>query len=113
MRFIGQMWTNTFENFNGLNEGLQGATPPGGDDADWSQPRKYPAITYHDLRFEWNVARGNAGVGRDLRFYVGIDNVFDQNPPLGADVGATGAGANRSIYEYRGRNFYAGFRARF
>jgi outer membrane receptor protein involved in Fe transport len=113
LRFIGPMSTNTFENFapDGLNLGFNpGATPVGGDDADWSTPRKYPAITYHDLRFEWNVARGNASnLSRDLRFYVGVDNVLDRMPPLG--VTATGAGS--AIYEFRGRNFYAGFRARF
>lgn len=109
MRFIGPMYVNTYENFNGLNAGLTGATPPGGDDADYSSIRKFPAVTYHDLRFEWNVARGNASnIARDLRFYVGVDNVLDQMPPLGNT--ATGLGA---IYQFRGRNFYAGFRARF
>ena len=109
MRFIGPMYINLWEDYNGINTGLLGATPPGGGNADWSEPRKYPAITYHNLRFEWNVARGPAGIGRDLRFYVGIDNVLDQYPPLGA----TGTGAFSSIYDYRGRSFYAGFRARF
>ena len=110
LRFIGPMWTNTFENFNELNTGLVGATPPGGDDADWSDPRKYPAITYSDIRFEWNILHGNSrGLGNDLRFYFGVDNVLDQMPPLGAT--ATGVGS--AIYEYRGRSYYAGFRARF
>lgn len=110
MRFIGPMYVNTYENFNGINAGLVGETPAGGDDADYSSIVKYPAVTYHDLRFEWNVARGNAsGLGRDVRFYVGVDNLLDQMPPLGST--ATGAGS--AIYEFRGRNYYAGFRARF
>ena len=85
MRYIGQMWANTYEDFNGLNDGLHGATPPGGDNADYAEPRKYPAVTYHDLRFEWNVGHpGTVGLGPgDLRFYVGVDNVLEQIPPLG------------------------------
>jgi outer membrane receptor protein involved in Fe transport len=110
LRYIGPMWTNTFENFNELNTGQPGATPPGGDDADWSEPRKYPAVTYSDLRFEWNILGGDArNVGHELRLYFGVDNIFNQMPPLGAT--ATGVGS--AIYEYRGRSFYGGFRARF
>ena len=56
MRFIGSQYLNAFEDYNGLNAGLPGATPPGGANADLSEPRKYPAITYHNLRFEWNVS---------------------------------------------------------
>jgi len=110
MRFIGPMWVNNFEDFNELNTGQQGATPPGGNDADWANVRRYPAITYHDLRFEWNLTRGSAGnLGRDIRFYFGVDNLLDQMPPLGL----TGTGAGSAIYEFRGRNYYAGVRARF
>jgi len=107
--FIGPMYANLWEDYNGLNAGLNGATPPGGGNADWSEPRKYPSVTYHNVRIEWNVSRGDAGIGRDLRFYVGIDNILNQYPPLGA----TGTGAFSSIYDYRGRSFFAGFRARF
>jgi outer membrane receptor protein involved in Fe transport len=109
MHFIGPMYANLYEDTHGLNAGLNGATPPGGGNADWSEPGKYPAITYHNIRFEWNLSQGNAGIGRDLRFYFGVDNVLNQYPPLGA----TGTGAFSSIYDYRGRSFYAGFRARF
>lgn len=108
MRFIGEMWVGAFESFNELNTGQPGATPPGGDDADFANIREFPIVTYHDLRFEWNVARGG-GLGRDLRFYFGVDNLFDQMPPLGS----TAIGAGSAIYDFRGRNFYAGFRARF
>lgn len=108
MRYIGPMWTNLYENFNGINEGQPGATPPGGGDADWSSPRKYPEIFYHDIRLEWNVAN-NVGPADELQFYFGVDNVFNTRPPLGS----TATGANSSIYDIRGRNFYGGFRARF
>ena len=47
--------------------------------------------------------------GPNLNFYVGVDNVLDRMPPLGST--ATGAGS--AIYNFRGRNFYAGARARF
>jgi outer membrane receptor protein involved in Fe transport len=108
LRYIGPMYVNLYEDFNGLNEGLPGATPAGGGDADYADVRKYKAVTYSDLRFEWDVQHGE-GKGGDLRFYGGVDNVFKQQPPLGST--ATGAGS--AIYEFRGRNFYAGFRARF
>jgi outer membrane receptor protein involved in Fe transport len=108
LRYIGPMYVNLYENFNGLNQGLPGATPAGGGDADYADVRKYKTVTYSDLRFEFNILHGN-GKGGDLRFYGGVDNVFNQQPPLGST--ATGAGS--AIYEFRGRNFYAGFRARF
>ena len=57
------MYPNVYEDYNALNTGLAGATPPGGGNADWSEPRKYPAITYHNLRFEWNV-RGSPSLYR-------------------------------------------------
>jgi outer membrane receptor protein involved in Fe transport len=115
MRFIGPMYLNVWEDYNGINAGLNGATPPGGGNADWAEPRKYPAITYHNIRFEWNMSHGTAGIGRDLRFYVGIDNVLNQYPPLGA-TGTSGSATpliGTQIYDYRGRSFFAGFRARF
>jgi hypothetical protein len=113
MHFIGPMYVNTYENFNGLNAGQIGETPVGGDDADFYSSHKYPTVTYSDIRMEWNVA-GRGSVlggdrGTDLRFYVGVDNVFNRLPPFGST--ATGVGS--AIYDYRGRNYYAGFRARF
>jgi outer membrane receptor protein involved in Fe transport len=114
MHFIGPMYVNTYENFNGLNAGQPGATPVGGDDADYFSSQKYPTVTYSDFRFEWNVGSLTGGGlhgdrSTDLRFYFGVDNVFNRLPPLGST--ATGAGS--AIYDYRGRNFYGGFRARF
>ena len=113
MHFIGPMYVNTYENFNGINAGQVGETPVGGDDADYYSSHKYPTVTYSDIRFEWNVA-GTGSVlggdrGTDLRFYFGVDNIFNRFPPFGST--ATGAGS--AIYDYHGRNYYAGFRARF
>ena len=63
---------------------------------------------YHDIRL-------NVDIARDFSFSFGVDNLFNRNPPLGL----TGLGpallatGDSSIYSVRGRNFYAGFRARF
>ena len=42
--------------------------------------------------------------------FVGVDNVLNKGVPQGATT-ATGSGS--AIYSFRGRNLYAGFRARF
>jgi outer membrane receptor protein involved in Fe transport len=99
MRYIGKQVVNLWEDFNGLPTGN---TPPGGNDADWADIRYYPSVLYHDFRI-------NVEVARDYSFYVGVDNAFDRAPPLGL----TGTGAGSGIYSIRGRNFFAGFRARF
>jgi len=101
LRYIGSMLLTTFESFNGLN-GL----PPGNLDA--ISPTKYPDVTYSDLRFEWDI-ENSTGLGDELQFYVGVDNVFNKLPPLGT----TATGVGTAIYDYRGRAFYSGFRARF
>jgi outer membrane receptor protein involved in Fe transport len=101
MRYVGSMWVNAYEDFNSL----QGRDP---ENADYASIQKYPAVFYHDLRFEWNI-QDSAGFGKELKFYVGVDNVFAKHPPLGST--ATGAGS--AIYDYRGRAFYTGVRTRF
>lgn len=101
MHYIGPMYTGAWENNNGIN-----GFPPANDDA--ISPQKYPAITYNDIRFEWNI-NNRVGFADSLRFYFGVDNIFDRHPPLGTT--ATGAGS--SIYDIRGRSYYAGIRARF
>lgn len=105
LRFIGPQFTSTFENFRANNAGVTGQTglPL---NSDVVNVISYPAITYHDLRVDFQVA----GSGKNsLNFSVGVDNLFNQNPPLG--LAATGAGS--AIYSIRGRNFFAGFRAKF
>jgi outer membrane receptor protein involved in Fe transport len=99
--YIGAMWVNAYEDFNVL----QGRPP---ENSDYADIRKFPAVTYHDIRVEWNV-KGVGGLTKDLKFYFGVDNIFNKLPPLGSI--ATGAGS--AIYDIRGRNFYGGFRARF
>ncbi len=100
MRYIGPMFLSVYEDYFSLN-----GNPPG--NLDFADRNKYPAVFYHDLRFEWDVNK-EAG-GPNLNFYVGVDNLLDRMPPLGST--ATGAGS--AIYGFRGRSFYAGARARF
>ncbi|HEX8578080.1 MAG TPA: TonB-dependent receptor [Allosphingosinicella sp.] len=109
-RYLGKMVTSTYENFFPLDSACSAAVPPVCPplNADAIEPRFYPAVVYHDLRLDIAVKKGSEG-DRDLNFYVGVDNIFDKQPPLGTT--ATGAGS--AIYNIRGRNYYAGFRARF
>ncbi|SOB78784.1 TonB-dependent Receptor Plug Domain [Sphingomonas guangdongensis] len=105
LRFIGEQYLVAYESVNGGINGL----PPSNIDA--AEPNTYPIITYSDLRFEWDTGwtqeqtRGAKG----LLFYAGVDNVFNQLPPLGT----TATGVGTAIYDYRGRSFYAGARVRF
>jgi hypothetical protein len=107
-RYIGRQATNLYEDFfplPGATNPLTGATPP--NDADWADIRFYPSVLYHN-------ARVSVDVGRDFNFYFGnfyfgVDNFTNRAPPLGL----TGVGAGSGIYNVRGRNFYAGARARF
>ncbi|HEY5721997.1 MAG TPA: TonB-dependent receptor [Allosphingosinicella sp.] len=102
-RYIGKQVVNAYEDFfavPGATSPLNGSTPP--FDADWADIRFYPSVMYHD-------ARVGIEVGKDLNFYFGVDNFMDKEPPLGL----TGVGAGSGIYRVRGRNYYAGFRARF
>ncbi|MBA3666199.1 MAG: TonB-dependent receptor [Sphingomonas sp.] len=107
MSYIGPMWTGFYEDFNSL----QGRPPQNEDFADI---RKYPAVFYHDVRFEW--AMGPGGIGRAMNFFVGVDNLLDTDPPLGLQGNGerlAGGGNGSPIYRTRGRNYYAGFKARF
>ena len=94
------MYVGAWENFNGIN-----GVGPANEDA--TEPQKYPAILYSDLRLEWNLENG--GRKDAFQFYAGVDNVTNQAPPLGS----TATGVGTAIYDFRGRTFYTGFRARF
>ncbi len=100
MRYIGPMYVTVYEDLYPLND-----LPPA--NLDYADELFYPDIFYHDVRFSIDVAKD--GEGKSLNFYGGVDNLLATKPPLGST--ATGAGS--AIYNFRGRSFYAGFRARF
>ena len=101
MRYIGPMFFNGFATLFPLN----GQVPT---DVDAFPDTKFNSVMYHDLRVDFDIAEDSNG--NQARFYVGVDNVLDKGVPQGATT-ATGGGS--AIYSFRGRNFYAGFRARF
>ena len=112
LRYIGPMYVGNFEDFNELDTACSPAgCPP--NDADWADSRQFPAVFYQDIRLQWDT--GPMGMVRNVQLYGGIDNIFDRHPPFGTT--ATGAGpaavGATSIYDIRGRNFYAGIKARF
>lgn len=98
---IGTQYVNTYEDFNSVG----GRAP---ENADYAAIMKYPVVTYHALRLQWDL-EDSEGKPTGYQFYAGADNIFNQRPPLGST--ATGEGS--AIYDIRGRNLYAGFRARF
>lgn len=62
----------------------------------------YPSVTYSDIR-------ASARIDDKHTFFLGVDNLFDELPPL--DL--LGDGAGSAIYPNMGRFFYAGFTASF
>ncbi len=95
MRYLGPAVVNFYEDLYGFQ-----GNPP--ENADYSLPAKYPSVFYHNVKLGLDV-------GKDYTFYLGVENLTDQRPPLGA----TGVGAFTGIYEPRGRYFYAGATAKF
>lgn len=78
---------------------FQGRAPQNLD--DFSVPF-YPDVLYIGAKLGFDVNdRSN--------FYIGVDNLTDRLPPLGA----TGIGAGSAIFDNVGRRFYAGVTARF
>jgi outer membrane receptor protein involved in Fe transport len=92
LRYIGEQLTSAYEDFYSV-QGRPAQNPY------YSNIRNYPAITYHDIRLAIDVDKKTS-------FYFGVDNVINQNPPLGL----TGIGGGSGIYDNRGRFFYAGFK---
>ena len=89
-RYIGKQTIGTFEAQNSL----QGRPP---ENADQYPQVYYPQITYSDVQFGFKS-------NDNLRFYLGVDNVFDQLPPFGID----GTSEGGAIFDNIGRFFYAG-----
>lgn len=101
LRYIGPMFFNGYNTLFPLN----GLAPT---DVDAFPDTKFPSVMYHDVRIDFDIGKDSNNA--ESRFFVGVDNVLDKGVPQGATT-ATGSGS--AIYSFRGRNFYAGFRARF
>ena len=101
LRYIGPQLTSTYENFNALNSQLA-------LNADAFDIQSYGSVLYHSVRFDYGVLARD-GKHSDYNFFVGVDNLLNRNPPLGS----TATGAGTAIYSIRGRNFFAGVRAKF
>lgn len=99
-RYIGPMLTTLYEEQFELN-----GNPPANPDR--FSILEYPEIMYHGFRLAWQV-EDEAG-DPSFEFTVGVDNVFNEEPPFGL----TGLGDGSAIYDPIGRRFFAGVRALF
>jgi outer membrane receptor protein involved in Fe transport len=114
MHYIGPMYLNFFEDFRPLPAACpEGQTTPGvggcpPNNADYADVHKYPAITYHGLRIQWDTGPA-FGTLKNIQVYAGVDNVLDKHPPYGL----TGTGAGSAIYDVFGRKFYGGIKVRY
>jgi outer membrane receptor protein involved in Fe transport len=93
--------------------GVASTCPP--INADFATPLKFPVITYHGLRVQWDTGPA-FGTLKNIQVYAGVDNVFDRHPPLGITGTGTGPVAtigNAGIYDVFGRKFYGGIKVRY
>jgi outer membrane receptor protein involved in Fe transport len=95
LRYIGKMLITSAEDIFGV-----AGMPP--QNKDFAPTTFYGSTTYSDVRVAYDP-------NRQWNFYVGVDNVTDNLPPLGL----TGTGGGSGIYDARGRFFYGGARWRF
>jgi outer membrane receptor protein involved in Fe transport len=120
--FIGPMWVDLFEDWNPLPAACPaGQTTPGiggcpPNNADFADVQKYPAYSYHSIRFQWDT--GPALHLKNIQVYGGVDNIFDRHAPFNLPPGGSLAsdritGGQTAIYDARGRNFYAGIKLRY
>ncbi len=102
LRYLGKMALDAAENYLTV----QNRAP---QNADFADRLRYPSVIYHDVRAGYDFTNA-------LNAYVGIDNVTNKDPPLGL-IGSTSATspttAQSSIYNVRGRFFFAGARYKF
>ncbi len=71
------------------------------NNADSVDRKWLPEVFYHDIRI-------GIDVGNDFRFYAGVNNLLDRQPPLGL-LGTAGG----DPFDSFGRNFFFGFDAEF
>jgi outer membrane receptor protein involved in Fe transport len=123
-RYIGKMTIGAYETQNsyigycpatGINAGvtpntggINGAAVPCTPGALTQVPANnldafdrvnYPDVLYHDIRVGFDVAE-------KFRFYAGVSNLLDRQPPLGL-LGTAGG----DPFDSFGRNFFIGFSA--
>jgi outer membrane receptor protein involved in Fe transport len=119
MHYIGSMWVDLFEDWNALpgacaTPGVPATCPP--NNSDFANIRKYPATSYHGLRFQWDT--GPAFRLKNIQIYAGVDNAFDKHAPFNLPPGGSLSsdritGGQTAIYDARGRNFYGGIKVRY
>ena len=97
LRYIGKQLLNGTEYETWFSKQGRPAQDP-----DFADQKFYPTMWYHDVRAAIDVSN-------NYNFYVGIDDITNEKPPLGA----TGIGGGTGVFRNIGRFFYAGFKARF
>ena len=116
VRYIGKQTIGTYEAQNAYEglcpasgqTGISGRTCTPGQlatlapqNADQFPRVYYPDVFYHDIRIGFDV-------NKKFRFYAGVSNLFDRQPPLGL-LGTAGG----DPFDSFGRNFFAGITANF
>ncbi|MEQ1687110.1 MAG: TonB-dependent receptor [Sphingopyxis sp.] len=119
-RYIGRQTIGTYETQNSYlrlcpasgvtpnTGGINGASVPctagnvvrvAPNNADAFPQIWYPDVFYHDVRIGWDI-------NDKFRFYAGVNNLFDRQPPLGL-LGTAGG----DPFDSFGRNFFFGISA--
>ena len=83
----------------------------GYDDVDLDKLNSVGAKVYNDMQLSWTVEDG-----RELEFYLGVDNVFNVGAPFlpsGFASNITGTETAADTYDPFGRAFYAGVNVKF
>jgi outer membrane receptor protein involved in Fe transport len=105
--YLGQCpLTGTFRGQTGLNGGtcdavLGNIVTLAPQNLDAFPQINYPDVLYHDIRVGFDI-------GNDFRFYAGVNNLLDKQPPLGL-LGTAGG----DPFDSFGRNFFFGINADF
>jgi outer membrane receptor protein involved in Fe transport len=94
VQWIGRQTITTYE----ATHSFQGRPPT---DPNFAAQVWYPNVFYHDVRVSYKV-------NNKFRFYTGVDNLFDRQPPFN-----TLGTANASPFSDIGRYFYSGVQVDF